>query len=153
MAQLVRTRGKVMPVPPPPPQPRELIGVIGVSATETANGIALTLLSVERYAEGHVALFRLLRTRGRFEREFPSPHLEIAVTPERTERYRVWMMAGSGGGTREIEHRLSYAICPAPHAGPWVLEVRRITWDRYDKNGNYKVAWVDTGPWRFTITS
>ena len=126
--------------------------MIGVGATETANGVALTLLSVERYAEAHVLLFRLLRRRGRFELEFPSPHLDIAISPEGAAPPRVWMMGGSGGGTTEVEHRLSYAVSPAPaDAGPMVVEVLRITWERYDK-GNYKVASVDTGPWRFTLT-
>jgi hypothetical protein len=120
--------------------------------TENVGGVALTLLSVERYREGHVALFRLLRARGRFEMEYPSPSLHLAVTPEGTVPYRFWMMGGGGGGMREIEYRLSYAIVPAPPSdvSETVIEVREIVWERW-KEGTHKVASVDTGPWRFSI--
>ncbi|MGH2491207.1 MAG: hypothetical protein ACRDF9_06820 [Candidatus Limnocylindria bacterium] len=147
------TKGRVASVPPPPPQPRELIDVVGVGATETVGGVALTLLSLERYREGHIALFRLFRARGLFELEFPSPHLDLAVTPEAGVPYRFWVMSGGGGGgMREVEHRLSYAIVPAPpsDAGDLVIEVREIAWEKYDQ-GTYKVVSVDTGPWRFSI--
>jgi hypothetical protein len=153
-AHHVLTKGRTMvPPPPPPTQPRVLIDVIGVGRTETAGGVNLTLLSVERYQEGHIALFRLLRARGRFERDYPSPSLELAVTPERTVPYRFWMMGGGGGGVRELEFRLSYAIVPAPpsDASETVFEVREISWKRYGA-GTYKVVSVDTGPWRFRIS-
>ena len=138
----------------PTRQPRELIDVVGIGQTETVNGVALTLLSLERYREGHIALFRLHRARGRLELEFPSPDLKLAVTPEGTVPYRFWMMSGTGGGMpRELEYRQSYAIVPAPPSGVGevVIEVREISWKRYGA-GTYKVVSVDTGPWRFTIT-
>ena len=155
VARLVRTKGQAaaVPPPPPPPQPRELIDVVGVAATETAGGVALTLLSLKRYREGHVALFRLLRARGRFERDYPFPSLGLAVTPEGTVPYHFWMMGGSGGGgMREIEYRLSYAIAPAPSSdmSETVIEVREISWERQD-DGTRKVVAVDTGPWRFSL--
>jgi hypothetical protein len=140
--------------PPPPPQPRELIDVVGVGRTETVNGVALTLLSVERYREGHIALFRLHHARGRLEREFPSPDFDLVVTPKGTVPYRFWMMSGSGGGGvhGEVEHRRSYAIVPAPpsDAAEIVIEVREISWKRYS-SGTYNVVSVDAGPWRFTL--
>jgi hypothetical protein len=141
-----------VPSPPPQPQPRELIDVIGVGVTETVGGVALTLLSLERYREGHIALFRLFRVRGRLEREFPSPRLELAVMPEGTSPYRFWMMGGSGGGMRELEYRQSYAIVPAPPSdtSETVIEVRAISWERWGP-GTRKVVSVDQGPWRFTI--
>jgi hypothetical protein len=142
-------------VPAPPPQPRELIDVLGIGQTETVSGVALTLLSLERYREGHIALFRLHRARGRLEREFPSPELDLAITPEGTVPYRFWMMGGGGGGgTRELEFRYSYAIVPAPpsDASEVVIEVRAISWKRYGA-GTYKVVSVDPGPWRFRIGS
>jgi hypothetical protein len=148
------TKGQAAALPPPPPQPRELIDVVGVGATETAGGVALTLLSLERYREGHVALFRLLRARGLFELEYPFPHLDLVVTPEGTAPYRFWMMSGGGGGgMREIEYRLSYAIVPAPPsaASGTVIDVREISWQKHHE-GKYKVVGVDTGPWRFSIT-
>jgi hypothetical protein len=150
--QVVRGKSPSAPVQPRPPQPHDLIDVIGVGVTENVGGVALTLLSVERYREGHVALFRLLRARGLFEMEYPSPSLHLAVTPEGTVPYRFWMMGGGGGGMREIEYRLSYAIVPAPPSdvSETVIEVREIVWERW-KEGTHKVASVDTGPWRFSI--
>ena len=150
--QLVRTRGVAKPIQTPLPQPRELIDVVGLGLTETVGGVALTLLSVERYREGHVALFRLFRARGLFESEFPSPRLELAVTPEGAAPYRFWMMSGGGGGMRELEYRQSYAIVPAPpsEASETTIEVREILWERY-RAGRRKVVSVDTGPWRFGV--
>jgi hypothetical protein len=147
-----QTIGAGHPVPPPPPQPRELIDVVGIGHTETVGGVALTLLSLERYREGQIALFRLHRARGRFEREYPSPHLELSVMPEGTVPYRFWMNGGGGGGMVELEFRQSYVIVPAPpnDASEVVIEVREISWKRYG-SGTYKVVSVDTGPWRFTI--
>lgn len=138
---------------PPPAQPRELVDVLGVGQTETVGTVSLTLLSLERYREGHIALFRLHRARGRLELEFPTPHLDLAVTPEGTVPYRFWMMGGTGGGTTELEYRQSYAIVPAPpsDASEIVIEVREISWERYGA-GTYKVVSADAGPWRFRIT-
>jgi hypothetical protein len=124
-----------------------------MGATEEASGVALTLLSVERYREGYIALFRMLRGRGRFEFEFASPHLELAVTPAGAEPYRFWLMNGSGGGGRELEYRQSYAIAPAPppDAPEIVIEVRTISWERHRRDGGARVVSVDTGPWRFAV--
>jgi hypothetical protein len=129
-----------------------LIDVLGVGLTETVGDVALTLLSVERYREGQIALFRLFRPRGRFEAQFPSPHLELSVTPEGAAPYRFWMMGGTGGGMRELEFRQSYAIVPAPpsETSETVIEVRQISWQRYGA-GTYKVVAVDPGPWRFSL--
>lgn len=152
VSRLIAT-GRVSPAPPPPAQPRELIDVVAVGATETAGDVALTLLSLERYREGHIALFRLFRARGLFELEFPSPHLDLAVTPEAGVPYRFWMMSGGGsGGMREVEYRQSYAIVPAPpsDANEVIIEVRQISWERHHA-GTYKVVSVDAGPWRFRI--
>jgi len=139
-------------MPMAPPQPRELIDVIGIGLTEKVAGVALTLLSLERYQEGHIALFRLFRARGAFEREFPTPRLELAVMPEEITPYRFWMMGGTGGGMQELEYRQSYAIVPAPPRGAsdTIIEVRAILWERYGA-GTRKVVSMDTGPWRFRI--
>src|SRR6185503_6613131 len=142
-SQLVLTKWTAAPIPSPPPQPRELIDVVGLGLTETVGGVTLTLLSVERYREGHIALFRLFRSRGRFEMEFHSPHLDLAVTPQGQEPYRFWMMSGGGGGgMREIEYRQSYAIVPAPpaDAAEIVIEVREIAWEHWDAGTRKLVA-------------
>jgi hypothetical protein len=135
-------------------QPRELIDVIGVGATESVGGVALTLLSVERYREGNVALFRMFRHRERSERDLPMPHFELAVTPESSTPYRFWMMGGTGGGgvAGEMEYRQAYAIAPAPPSdgSEIVIEVREIVWERWGQ-GTRKVLSADAGPWRFTV--
>ena len=77
-----RFRASRRPPSPPPPQPHELIAVVGVGVTQNAGGLALTLLSLEQYREGTIVLFRLLRPRGRFEREYPHPRLRLTVVPE-----------------------------------------------------------------------
>src|SRR5512132_2081161 len=100
---LARDTGAADQPAPPPPQPRELIDVVGIGRTETVGGVAVTLLSLERYREGHVALFRMFRHRERSERELPMPHFELAVTPENSTPYRFWMMGGTGGGGVEGE--------------------------------------------------
>lgn len=152
VARLVTNGTEPAPLPLAP-QPHDLIDVVGVGATENVAGVALTLMSLERYREGHIALFRLLRPRGRFEREFPSPRLEIAVIPEGTIPYRFWMRGGSSGGMRELEYRQSYAIVPAPStdAAEIVIEVSEISWERWYGAGTRKVVSVDAGPWRFTV--
>jgi hypothetical protein len=142
------------PPPAPPPQPRQLIDVVGVGATETVGGVALTLLSVERYREGHVVLFRMFRHRERSERDLPMPRFELAVSPESSTPYRFWMMGGTGGGgvAGEMEYRQAYAITPSPPSdgSEIVIEVREISWERLG-HGTRKVVSVDSGPWRFTI--
>jgi hypothetical protein len=152
MFHLARTTGEAEAVPAAPTQPRVLIDVVGIGLTETVGGVALTLLSLERYREGHIALFRLFRARGPSEREFPTPRLEFAVVPEGTVPYRFWMMGGTGGGMKELEYRQSYAIAPAPpsDASDTIIEVREIVWERWGA-GMRKVVSVDTGPWRFSV--
>ena len=138
---------------PPPPQPRELIDVLGIGDTQTASGVALTLLSLERYREGHVALFRMFRRRRPSERDLPMPRFELAVTPEVAGPYRFWMMGGTGGGgiAGEMEYRQAYAIAPAPpRDGSIVIEVLTISWNRFGA-GTRTVVAIDTGPWRFAI--
>ena len=82
------------------------------------------------------------------------PHFELAVTPQSATPYRFWMMGGTGGGGvgGEMEYRQAYAIAPSPPSDDraLVIEIREISWKRYE-SGTHKVVAVDTGPWRFTI--
>jgi hypothetical protein len=132
-----------------------LVDVVGIGRTETVDGVAITLLSLERYREGHVALFRMFRHRKRSERDLLTPQFELAVSPDASTSYHFWMMGGTGGGgvEGEMEYRQSYAIAPPPPSDgrEVVIEVREVSWRRYG-SGTYKIVAVDTGPWRFSIT-
>ncbi len=141
-------------VPPPPPTPRELIEVIGVGKTEVVNGVALTLLSLERYREGDIVTFRLTAKRG-LHLDFPSPELFIAVGPAAspsTPRFSM-MGGGGGGGGKDLIFRYSFGFSPGmpDEATDWVVEVTKIEWVRPRRSPQRKVASVDAGPWRFVI--
>jgi hypothetical protein len=152
-AQLVSV-GQVGPPVPPPPTPRELIEVIGVGKTEMVNGVALTLLSLERYREGDVGTFRLTAKRG-LHLDYPSPELFIAVGPVASPwTPRFSMMGGGGGGSgNDLTFRYSYGMSPRmpDEATDWVIEVTKIEWVRHYRSPERKVASVDAGPWRRTI--
>lgn len=152
--EVARTTGKrAEPFVPPPPAPRELVDVIGIGRTEMVAGVSLTLLALERYREGDIVTFRIVRKRG-FSRDFPSPELLIAVGPaSATELPRYSMMSGGGGGgMNEIVYRMSYGLVPGMplDATDWIIEVREVSWVR-DGMNERKVSSVDAGPWRFTV--
>jgi hypothetical protein len=147
--------GKASPLTAPaPPAPRELIEVIGIGKTETVNGVALTLLSLERYREGDIVTFRLTAKRG-LHMDFPSPELFIAVGPAASPSTpRFSMMGGGGGGSgNDLTFRYAYGLSPGmpDDAADWVVEVTKIEWVRPYRSPERKVASADPGPWRFTI--
>lgn len=142
-------------MPPAPPRPRELIEVLGVGKTETVSGVALTLLSLERYREGDVVTFRLARQRAKWQRDFPSPELFLAVGPAgapATPRFS-GMSGGGGGGMEEIEYRYTFSFSPGmpDDANDWVIEVTKIHWIRPYRSPERNIESVDLGPWRFAI--
>src|SRR2546428_9485990 len=112
--RMVAVRGtKTEPMPPVPPTPRELVEVIGIGRTETVNNVSLTLLSLERYREGDIVTFRLVRRRG-LHRDFPSPELFIATGPAAataTPRFG-YMSGGGGGGVGQV--RYCHSVCLKP---------------------------------------
>ena len=135
---------------PPYPTPRELVGVVGVGATETVNGEAITLLALERYREADIVTFRFARPR-RGRHEFHFPELDIGVTGGDDVARRVWAMGGGGGGGDELIFRHAYAFAPpTPEAREVVIEVRKIDWMKHSERGR-GVGSTDVGPWRFTI--
>lgn len=122
--------------------------------TVTASGIPLTLLSLERYREGDVLNFRFTSRRG-LHLDFASPDMFITVGPaSATATPRFSLMGGSSGGNgQEIVHRFSFGVTPGMPDGAtdWVVEVTKIVWNRHRSGGEYTVANVDEGPWRFVI--
>lgn len=130
---------------------RQLIEVIGVGETREMGNVTLTLLSVERYREGLVVLFRLLRRERVMKGELPWPELSLHVVDD-ADAYRVWPMGGGGGGgIGELDYRISYTIAPAPAMkGRTDLEVTEIVWQRHTQGQRESVS-TDAGPWRFTV--
>ena len=146
---------KARPFREPPPQQRELVEVLGIGRTEVANGVALTLLSLERYREGDTINFRLIRKRGPFQRDIPSPELFIRVGPSsstQTPRFS-GMSGGGGGGMQEITYRFSFGVSPAmpDDATDWVVEVTKIEWVKPYRSPERRIWSIDHGPWRFVI--
>jgi hypothetical protein len=138
----------------PAPEMRELIEVLGIGKTEIVNGVALTLLSVERYREGDIVTFRLTSKRG-LHLDFLSPELFLAVGPAAsttTPRFSMFG-GGGGGGGNDLTFRYTFGVSPGmpDEATDWVVEVTKIEWVRPYRSPEREVASVDVGPWRFTI--
>jgi hypothetical protein len=151
---VLRATGKrTEPFVPPPPTPRELVSVVGVGQTQTVDGVALTLLSLERYREADVVTFRLTHRRG-LHLDFPSPELFIAVTTgdDAPPRHLSMIGGGGGGNGQELVFRYTYSLAPPipQDAREAVIEVGKIEWVRHGRNER-KIASVDIGPWRFMI--
>lgn len=148
-----RDPGALPPGAAPAP-PRTLVEVLGIGRTETANGVTLTLLSLERYREGDLVTFRLSSRRG-LHLDYPSPELFIKVGPSgATATPRLSMAGGGGGGGgQELEFRHYFGFSPAmpDDAEDWVIEVTKIEWVSPYRSGERRVAKVDQGPWRFVI--
>jgi hypothetical protein len=141
--------------PEPAPAQRELVEVLGIGRTEVAHGVALTLLSLERYREGDTLNFRLVRKRGFLQRDIPSPELFIRVGPSsatHTPRFS-GMSGGGGGGMQEITYRFSFGVSPGmpDDAGDWVVEVTKIEWVKPYRSPERRIWSIDHGPWRFVI--
>jgi hypothetical protein len=153
MVQAIRSDAAHRPIPPPPAMPRHLVDVIGVGSEQSVAGVALALLSMERYREGAIVQFRLLRPTRVLRRELPWPELRAAVVGA-DGAFRVMPMGAGGGGMREMEYRLSVAILPAPSidAGQIVIEVSEIAWMRHTPKGERTIVTTDPGPWRFVVT-
>jgi alkanesulfonate monooxygenase SsuD/methylene tetrahydromethanopterin reductase-like flavin-dependent oxidoreductase (luciferase family) len=133
--------------------PRQLIDVIGVGMARTAAGVTLELLSIERYREGLVVLFRILTTHaGRHD--FASPELHLVIADGAPAGHTIWPMGGGGGGGADglVEYRQSYRVIPAPPPSDRItVEVSRVDWRTYPREGPPVVARTDTGPWRFIV--
>lgn len=144
-----------VPIPQPGPQPRELLDVLGVGVSQIHGPTTVTLLSLERYREGFILQFRLLRER-HHPRKFFMPQMDLSIVDGRATRYTVWSQGGGGGGGPDgvLEYRYAYAGTPAlpQEAGEITIEAPEVRWQRHDdKDGRLVFAEADAGPWRFVI--
>ena len=141
-------------MPTPPPRPRTLVEVLGIARTETVNGVALTLLSLERYREGDVVTFSLTSRRG-LHLDPPSPELFLRVGPSATAVPPRFSSFGGGGGGdgQELHYRHTFSFSPRmpDDATDWIVEVTKIEWVKPRRSPERQVARVDEGPWRFVI--
>ena len=139
---------------PPPSPPRTLIEVLGVGRTEAVNGVALTLLSYERYREGDVVTFSFGSRRG-LHRDYPSPEIFIKVGPSGATATPRFSDGGGGGGGagQDLHFRYSFGFSPAmpDDSTDWVVEVTKIEWVKPYRTPERRVERVDDGPWRFVI--
>ncbi len=145
--------GPIGPLAAPRPTARELIDVIGIGVSEVAGGVALTLLSLERYAEVSILLFRLVAPRPRGH-DFFTPQLHWSISDPSSRNYACSpMMSGGGGGDHEIDYRMSYAFWPTPRsAAELTITVAEIAWLRRPYNPLAPdVATTSAGPWRFVV--
>ena len=144
---------------PPPPALRELVDVIPVGRSARRGEVTLTLLSVERYGDGFVALFRLLQEHTAPDPALiaapPMPELRLQVIDDRSGAYDAWPHGGGGGGGHGLlDWRLGYVFAPAPDPG--VRELRltaaEIAWRRFDQEHSDLVdAGTTPGPWTFVV--
>lgn len=140
------------PLPAPPPAAGDLVDVIGIGASDVVGGVALTLLSLERYAEMSILFFRLVAPRPR-GRDFFTPELHWLITDSSSRNYARTPMSSSGGGDHEIEYRMSYAFWPTPpSATQLAITVSDIAWRRFRSGpAGREVAMTTVGPWRFVV--
>ena len=116
-------------------------------------GVALTLLSLERYAEVSILLFRLVAPRPRGH-DFFTPQLHGSITYPSSRNYaHTPMSSGGGAGEHEIEYRMSYAFWPTPPSGTELaITVSEIAWQRLPSGPVAReVAMTTVGPWRFVV--
>jgi len=141
-------------MPRPHAQPRELVSVLGVGVSQIHGPSTLTLLSLERYREGFILQFRLLRERHHLRQLF-MPQIDLSIVDGRATRYTIWPQGGGGGGGLDglIEWRYAWAGTPAlpQEAGEITIEALEIRWQRHHDKDGLVFAEADAGPWRFVI--
>lgn len=140
--------------PVPAPELQTLLDVVPIAQTETHRGNAITLLSMERYAEGFLLHGRLsLR-----EPLVPiwgmlrEPALRFAAEDERGRTFHTW---GHGVGTAYGSASVfthTFAPALAPDAKTLRFELSEIGWRPPDLfNGPGPAREPEPGPWRFLV--
>lgn len=134
-----------IPIPdhrPPPPALRTLVRVLPVARTETRDGLAVTLLALERYDNGFV-LQCVLQTGDRAT-GMPDPHPVVA--DDCGNRYTAWGGGGGGSGAHQGEWRCAFNCVPAldPAARAVTVAIPDLPFLTGDDA-------TRPGPWTFTV--
>lgn len=138
--------------PPPPPTFADFQRVIPVGQTVTGTGVAVTIFSIESYADGFLVNWRVVLeqeeplTPGRFRH--PSP-----VLAARDERGRHYNCLPRGGSGNEREWRFSHGFSPAldPAAREVTVEITEIRLEERGPSRRPTPAETLRGPWRFSV--
>lgn len=128
--------------------------VIGIGQSREVGSTTVSVLSLERYADGFVVQLRLLR-------RYPSPDVaQLTVMPDLAvddlgNRYEPMPHGGAGGGGRGISqwrHAFRFAPALAPEARTLLLFVLHIAWRRFDPDSPDPVEVErQDGPWEFAV--
>ncbi len=134
--------------------------VIPVVQTQSIDGGALTVLSIDAYAEGSEVRLRLHLNEERessvipFGQDFPPmPELTLIVRDDRGHRWIAMPGSGGGGGTSwQWDFRAHQPI--DPEARELVLEVPEITWRKHGPKRARadSVERIQAGPWTFRVS-
>jgi hypothetical protein len=109
-------------VPDARPQLHHLQRVVAVSQTQSAQGISITRLSLERYQDGFAAHFRFTSDDPRYSKTF-RPFIKGTDTLGQT--YVHHLLAGNGRG-RPLDWRKACSFTPPPVVFDVVIEVTAI---------------------------
>jgi hypothetical protein len=139
-------------VPGPPPTLRELQRVLPIGQTQAHDGTAVTLFSLEAYAEGFLVNGRIVRetTATPGPKPIPLPEPAFNATDSTGRRYDAWRTGGRGDGH---EWRFAYLFAPAldPSTTELRLVVTEMRWRRFGE-GEPPPVEVEPGAWTFTVT-
>jgi len=137
---------------------RDLLDVLGVGQSVQVGQGTLTVLSLERYADGFVAQFRVLQTYEppRTFVDLGFPDLVCQAGDDHGGSYTPWPHGGSGGGGgRGLLHwRIAYRYAPAldSAARELRLTIRELRWMGHIGSGQPPTSTdVVTGPWTFVV--
>jgi hypothetical protein len=136
---------------------RDLIDVVPVGVSQRAGATTLTLLSLERYGDGFLVQFRVLRE-ATLRQEVPAgaaPEMRPAAADDRGGRYAPTPEVANRAARRTLEQwRLAYRYQPAlpPDARELRLDVPRIEWSARDlTRGRLVTGPPESGPWTFAV--
>lgn len=152
-----RDRDDAAERPRPPPTLRDLVDVVPIGQTERAGAATLTLLSLERYADGFLVRGRLLwngdePSAGDGDWNVDHPVVVLAAD----DRGTVYHGRNHGGGGGDASWRFDHAFAPAiaPTVAELRLTVPALRWHRASPPWtalSTAEERTDPGPWTFVV--